>query len=112
MKTRLKCTVFLIISKLPSATIAPSLSTTILSQRLAIEELMANLEQIDRLKIAALLTDKEQPWTLVAVTDDAELASRCDRVIVLNEGTIVAEGSFEAIKKTVHFKRVFKIYNT
>jgi ABC-type cobalamin/Fe3+-siderophores transport system ATPase subunit len=80
-------------------------------QLLAIEELMANLEQIDRLKIATLLTDKNHPWTLAAVTDDAELASRCDRIIVMNDGEIVAEGTFEDIKKTVHFKRVFKIYN-
>jgi ABC-type bacteriocin/lantibiotic exporter with double-glycine peptidase domain len=80
-------------------------------QLLAIEELMANLEQIDRLKIASLLTDKNQSWTLVAVTDDAELASRCDRIIVMKEGEIVAEGTFEEIKKTVHFNRVFKIYN-
>jgi ABC-type bacteriocin/lantibiotic exporter with double-glycine peptidase domain len=80
-------------------------------QLLAIEELMANLEQIDRLKIACLLTDKNHPWTLAAVTDDAELASRCDRIIVMKEGEIVAEGTFEDIKKTVHFKRVFKIYN-
>jgi ABC-type bacteriocin/lantibiotic exporter with double-glycine peptidase domain len=80
-------------------------------QLLAIEELMANLEQIDRLKIATLLTDKNQSWTLAAVTDDAELASRCDRIIVMKEGEIVAEGTFEQIKKTVHFNRVFKIYN-
>jgi ABC-type bacteriocin/lantibiotic exporter with double-glycine peptidase domain len=80
-------------------------------QLLAIEELMANLEQIDRLKIASLLTDKNQSWTLAAVTDDAELASRCDRIIVMKDGEIVAQGTFEEIKKTVHFNRVFKIYN-
>lgn len=79
---------------------------------LAIEELMANLEQIDRIRIAALLTDKAQSWTLVAVTDDAELASRCDRIVVMKEGEIISEGSFEDIKKTPHFNRVFKIYNT
>ena len=33
-------------------------------QLLAIEELMANLEQIDRIRIAALLTDKNKSWTL------------------------------------------------
>lgn len=80
-------------------------------QLLAIEELMANLEQIDRVRIAALLTDKSQTWTLVAVTDDAELASRCDRIVVMKEGEVVAEGTFEDIKKTPHFNRVFKIYN-
>ena len=81
-------------------------------QLLAIEELMANLEHIDRLKIATLLTDKDQPWTLVAVTDDAELASRCDRIVVMKGGEIITEGTFEDIKKTVHFKNVFKIYKT
>ena len=81
-------------------------------QLLAIEELMANLEHIDRLRIATLLTDKDQPWTLVAVTDDAELASRCDRIIVMKGGEIITEGTFEEIKKTVHFKNVFKIYKT
>lgn len=81
-------------------------------QLLAIEELMANLEHIDRVRIAALLTDKDQPWTLVAVTDDAELASRCDRVVVMKGGEIITEGTFEDIKKTVHFKNVFKIYKT
>ena len=81
-------------------------------QLLAIEELMANLEHIDRLRIATLLTDKDQPWTLVAVTDDAELASRCDRIIVMKSGEIIAEGVFEDIKKTTHFKNVFKIYKT
>ena len=46
-------------------------------QLLAIEELMANIELKDRTHIAQLLTDKKQPWTLVAVTDDPILASSC-----------------------------------
>ncbi len=81
-------------------------------QLLAIEELMANLEHADRLKIADLLTNKNQSWTLVAVTDDAELASRCDRIIVMQEGAIIAEGTFDSIKKTPHFNHIFKIYKS
>ncbi|MBL7818420.1 MAG: ATP-binding cassette domain-containing protein [Saprospiraceae bacterium] len=79
-------------------------------QLLAIEELMANLEYTDRLRIANLLTDKSQNWTLIAVTDDPVLASRCDRVIVMKEGQIIEQGTFDDIQKSVHYNRIFKTH--
>ena len=81
-------------------------------QLLVVEELMANLEYTDRIRIAELLTDKNQPWTLIAVTDDPELARRCDRVIVMRDGQIIMDDTFEAIKKTEHFRKIFKIYDS
>ncbi len=80
-------------------------------QLLAIEELMANIELKDRTHIAQLLTDKDQLWTLVAVTDDPILASLCDRIFIMKEGQIVEEGNFEKIKHSTHFKKVFKVSN-
>jgi ABC-type bacteriocin/lantibiotic exporter with double-glycine peptidase domain len=79
---------------------------------LAIEELMANLEYKDREQIATLLTRQDQTWTLIAVTDDPLLAARCDKVYIMDKGTIIAEGTFEEIKKTSHFPKVFKISRT
>lgn len=81
-------------------------------QLLVVEELMANLEYTDRIRIAELLTDKNQPWTLIAVTDDPELARRCDRVIVMRDGQIIMDDTFDAVKKTEHFKKIFKIYDS
>jgi ABC-type bacteriocin/lantibiotic exporter with double-glycine peptidase domain len=75
---------------------------------LAIEELMANLNQNDRINLSEILTDKKRLWTLIAVTDDPELASCCERVIVLQDGQIVADGTYEAIFRTEHGKRIFK----
>jgi ABC-type bacteriocin/lantibiotic exporter with double-glycine peptidase domain len=77
-------------------------------QLLAIEELMANLEHADRLRIVELLTDRQQPWTLVVVTDDPLLAARCDRVLIMKEGKIVQEGTFAAIQKSAHYSKIFK----
>lgn len=79
-------------------------------QLLAIEEIMANLEFKDRLRIAEILTDKNQGWTLVAVTDDPELASRCDRILVMRQGEIILDGSFQEVQASEHFKRIFKVY--
>jgi ABC-type bacteriocin/lantibiotic exporter with double-glycine peptidase domain len=80
-------------------------------QLLAIEELMANLEYNDRVHIASLLTDKSNTWTLIAVTDDPILAARCEHVYIMDKGEIVADGTFEDIKRTSHFKKVFKTSN-
>ena len=75
---------------------------------LAIEEFFANIEAKYRDQIADLLTAADSPWTLVAVSDDPVLASRCERIIVMEAGKIVADGSYEAIKRTTHFAKVFK----
>lgn len=77
-------------------------------QLLAIEEVMANLENEDRVRIADILTDKKQPWTLLVVTDDPVLASRCDRVLIMKDGKIIEEGSFSQIQKSIHYTKIFK----
>lgn len=80
-------------------------------QLLAVEEIMANIELRDRQHIAKLLTDRNNPWTLVVVTDDPILASQCDRIFIMNEGRIIDEGNFESVKQSPHFNKVFKVYN-
>jgi ABC-type cobalamin/Fe3+-siderophores transport system ATPase subunit len=77
-------------------------------QLLAIEELMANLEYTDRLRIAEVLTDRRQPWTLMVVTDDPLLAARCDRVLIMKNGNIIQEGTFSEIEQSVHYSKIFK----
>ena len=74
---------------------------------LTIEEPFGFLEKEDRERIANLLTGNPN-CTLVTVTDDALMASKCDRIIIMQEGRIVEEGSFEAIRRGKHFENVFK----
>ena len=50
------------------------------------------LEKHDRERIANLLTSIPN-CTLVTVTDDAVMAAKCDRIIIMQEGRIVEEGS-------------------
>lgn len=74
---------------------------------LAIEEPFDFLEKEDRERIAKLLTSIPN-CTLVTVTDDALMAAKCDRIIIMQEGSILEEGSFEKIRKSKHFENVFK----
>jgi ABC-type bacteriocin/lantibiotic exporter with double-glycine peptidase domain len=73
---------------------------------LAIEDMMDHLESNDRQRIANVLTDKNKPWTLIAVSDDHFLASLCNRIIVMDRGEFIWEGTFEDMKKTEHFNKV------
>lgn len=86
------------------------LARTLVSNPLLLiaEAFFAGQEQSDRAMIADLFTSPEKPWTLVAISDDPYLASKCDRVFILEEGRIVASGPFESLRKNPHFKKVFK----
>lgn len=74
---------------------------------LAIEEPFDFLEKEDRERIANLLTSNPN-CTLITVTDDPLMAAKCDRVIILKEGRIVENSNFEKMKRSEHFKNVFK----
>ncbi len=76
---------------------------------LAMESFLRSLDQPDRAAIAEFLTDRSNPWTFVAVSNDPVLASRCDKIVVMREGTIVQCGTFEQIAQGEHFAKVFKV---
>lgn len=78
---------------------------------LAMEEPTRSLNFRDRVRIAQLLTDKSRAWTLLAVTEDPLMASMCDRVLVMNGGEIVFDGTFDAVQKTEHYNRIFRVSN-
>ncbi len=75
---------------------------------LAIEDPFKHLDYHEQVRLAGLLTDPNSPWTLVVVSNDPMLASKCDRVIVMKEGHIVEEGTFDEISRCQHFSAVFK----
>lgn len=77
-------------------------------QLLVLENMTGFMEQSDRDRIATFLTSREHSWTLLASTDDPAFAAHCDRVIIMETGKIVADDSFENIRKSPHFAKVFK----
>ena len=77
-------------------------------QLLAIEEPFKHLLYDEQVQLADALTGPDSPWTLVVVSNDPMLASKCDRVVVMKDGEIVEEGSYREIQQCVHFNHVFK----
>lgn len=75
---------------------------------LVLEEPLAGLNFRDRLQIAQFLTSRNSYWTMICVTEDPVLAALCDRVLIMNEGEISFDGSFEEAQKNKDFLRVFR----
>ncbi|MBN8677558.1 MAG: ATP-binding cassette domain-containing protein [Chitinophagales bacterium] len=75
---------------------------------LVMEEPLTALSFKDRINVAQYLAKKDQPWTLICVTEDPVMAAVCDRVVLLKEGEIIFDGSFEAAQQTKDFTKVFR----
>lgn len=75
---------------------------------IVLENIRTLMEQSDRHRISSFLADAQHKWTVLAATDDPVFASHCQRVIILQEGKIVADDTFENIQKSPHFLKVFK----
>lgn len=75
---------------------------------LLFEDSFHQLQSHDRKRIISYLLDKERPWHTIAVTTDEEKVKLFDRIIVLDEGKIVFEGSYEQLKKNQWYNQLFK----
>jgi len=76
---------------------------------LAMEEFMSQLQPTEREKICDMLAARDHPWTLVAVSNDPILASRCERILIMKDGRVIADDTFEALKNTPHFEHIFQL---
>lgn len=86
--------------KLPESIKAKILLTRALLKKpylLLLDDFRHILIQSDSAKITDYLLDKTQPFSLIIRTSDEEIMKRCDRVLFMHEGKIVADGTFEKI---------------
>ncbi|MEM9859537.1 MAG: ATP-binding cassette domain-containing protein, partial [Bacteroidota bacterium] len=54
----------------------------------------------ERLDLINMLTRPEHPWTLLAVSNDPVIMAACDRVLLLENGQLTADDSFEELVKS------------
>ncbi len=72
------------------------------------EDFFKSLESKDRDFIASFIARRDAPWTLVAVSSDPVLAAQCDRLLLMEHGQIIAEGTWESLQDHPVFNTVFR----
>ncbi len=71
---------------------------------LLLEDVLQEIDGNDRLEIIKFLMSRENLWTLVAVSSDPEMARLSDRIIVMDNGKIELNGSFDGLKNLPELK--------
>ncbi|MAE87044.1 MAG: xenobiotic-transporting ATPase [Flammeovirgaceae bacterium] len=75
---------------------------------LILNDFFGNFQKFERLQMIEMLTNPENKWTLILVSNDPLVMSAVDRVIYMDEGKIIADDTFENIIKNEEI--VQKIY--
>jgi len=71
---------------------------------LLIEDDFEEMDSALRQRFFDFITQKDERRTVVIVSNDAYLAGRCDRVLILDSGKIKHEGPYEKVKKLNNFR--------
>ncbi len=61
---------------------------------LLLDDFFQNLDDDYRAELIRLLCGTDRPWTLLAVSHDPLFLAACDRIVVMREGTIEAQGTY------------------
>ena len=64
---------------------------------LVLGNLLDQLEPATRRIIMLQLTDRRQPWTLVILSNEPEVARACDRVLLMRRGKVLLDGEPETV---------------
>lgn len=61
-----------------------------------------HLSYTDKMGIMEFLFDKKNGWTIIAVSKDTDLMRNSDKVMVMDNGRIVDEGTYDQIKESLN----------
>lgn len=94
--------------------VSKGLRTRIILTRCIIEKprlfilgnVLQSLDDAEQIRLSNYLTDKRHPWTLVVLSNNAYLASLCDRTLIMKNGNIIAEGTYDEMRVNTHFQHV------
>lgn len=65
---------------------------------LLLEDVFIHIDEFDRTALCDFITDRSNPWTLVAVSSDENFAQKCDSIAIISEGKILKKGSYSELK--------------
>jgi ABC-type bacteriocin/lantibiotic exporter with double-glycine peptidase domain len=70
------------------------------------ESLLDGLNTLDKKNTIDLFTSRKERWTLVAVSRNYDLASTCDKIVVLDKGKIIFDGPLSLLKEQPYYEEV------
>jgi ABC-type bacteriocin/lantibiotic exporter with double-glycine peptidase domain len=72
-----------------------------------LDNFLLNLKNDDQDLIIDALVGDNKFWTLLGASTNEKFAKKCDRIIVLDEGKVLGQGTYEYISKQPYFEDLF-----
>jgi len=73
---------------------------------LILNDYFTGFSRNEKNRLISLLTQDDHQWTLLVVSNDPVIMEACDRLILMDRGTIRNQGSFEELKKLGELKNI------
>ena len=73
---------------------------------LILNDFFHNFHKGEKQKLIEFLVDKSNPWTFLTVSNDPLILSKCDRVVILKDGEISYEGTFNECFEKEDFRDI------
>ena len=77
---------------------------------LMVNDVLYSSTESERRRLIQKLTKKGVPWSLLILTNDPMLMQHCDRVLVLDKGKAIADGSYEEVRNHPVFREEFDFF--
>ncbi|MFN9882706.1 MAG: hypothetical protein ACK53R_04935, partial [Bacteroidota bacterium] len=67
---------------------------------LVLDDFLMGVSRGDKVRIIKTLTDPRHPWSVIMISNDPIIMQYCNRILLLEEGTITADSDFKTMEET------------
>ena len=78
---------------------------------LVINDHFQEIHTVDKMKIIRFLEEKENPWTLLVISNDLSFLTTCDHVVFMHKGKLVDKGSYQELLENEFFRNAISEEN-
>lgn len=75
-----------------------------------LDDMFLNLLADDRRRLLNVLIDPARAWTVIAVSHDPALLESFDRVLVIRDGEVAADGSFSTVQRDPYCSQLLDVH--
>lgn len=72
-----------------------------------LEDTFKQLSNYDKNSFLDYLLDKDKTWTVIAVSNEEDVAERFDRIAIINSGEIIKEGKLDVMKNEPWYNKIY-----
>ncbi len=73
---------------------------------LIIDDFWADMEKQEKMRLLTLLLDKQFNWTVLIVSNDKDVITLCDKMLLMQSGEIIATGTYEQIRENEYLQKL------